>query len=74
MEPLHYEYEIFDNLIMGELNPFSNPEIDQTRIAPYMLETVGECEIIIIGKFKKEGDKYKLQEKKRANQCTSISF
>jgi hypothetical protein len=63
MEPLRYEYEIFDNLIMGELNPFNNPDIDQKRIAPYMLETVGKCENIIIGKFKKERNKYKLQEK-----------
>lgn len=73
MEPLHYEYEIFDNLIMGELNPFSNPEIDQTRIAPYMLETVGECENIIIGKFKKEGDKYKLQEKKELTNAHPLA-
>lgn len=28
MKPLHYEYEIFDNLIMGELSPFSNKEIN----------------------------------------------
>jgi hypothetical protein len=48
---------------MGELNPFNNPDIDQKRIAPYMLETVGKCENIIIGKFKKERNKYKLQEK-----------
>lgn len=63
MEPLNYEYEIFDNLILGELDPFNNPDIDQKRIAPYMLETVGKCENIIIGKFKKERNKYVLQEK-----------
>jgi hypothetical protein len=73
MGQLHYEYEIFDNLILGELSPFSNNEIDQNRIPTYMLETVGKCENIVIGKFKKKRNKYILHKKQELTNAHPLA-
>ena len=53
MRPINYEFEIYDDIIHGELQPKKLTESNILLVSNYIQESNDECNAILLAEFKK---------------------